>query len=91
MYNFCLDFFSIDKSLLGLLSAECPRAWMSLIIFQAQQNHIVCLNGQFYNCSAAACRKRNIFRFQGSFCFYFLHLTLRQDIRAAESFPFGLL
>lgn len=47
MYNLCLDFFSIDKSLLGLLSAECPRAWMSLILFQAQQNHIVCLNGQF--------------------------------------------
>ena len=34
MYNLCLDFFSIDKSLLGLLSAECPRAWMSLILFQ---------------------------------------------------------
>lgn len=34
MYNLCLDFFSIDKSLLGLLSAECPRAWMSLILFK---------------------------------------------------------
>lgn len=50
MYNFCLDFFSIDKSLLGLLSAEYPRAWMSLILFQAQQNHIVRLDGQFYDC-----------------------------------------
>ena len=50
MYNLCLDFFNIDKSLLGLLSAECSRVWMSLILFQAQQNHIVCLNGQFYNC-----------------------------------------
>lgn len=29
--------------------------------------------------------------FRAVFCFYFRHLTLRQDIRAAESFPFGLL
>ncbi len=50
MYNFCLDFFSIYKSPLGLLSAECPRAWMSLILFQTQQNHIVRLDGQFYDC-----------------------------------------
>ena len=50
MYNLCLDFFSIDKSLLGLLSAKCPRAWMLFLLFQAQQNHIVRLDGQFYDC-----------------------------------------
>ena len=50
MYNLCLDFFSIDKSLIGLLSAEYPRAWMLFLLFQTQQNHIVRLDGQFYDC-----------------------------------------
>ena len=51
MYNFCLDFLAFDKSLLRFIKvAECPRAWMLFLLFQTQQNHIVRLDGQFYDC-----------------------------------------